>query len=617
MRTDDFSHCPPRGRCEALVLSPRSAPRARRGERPGRAFRIDDGSRRLRMTMFDSADDARAYAGRIDGAQVWAADPRGYANGTYTGGPADLVAIERFSPTRSERERGIEPPPVRRPPGVAERPARKARAADRRSADDRPGPLEASALFFGETRYRSPFSWLAFTRRWTRMVGRMARMRGFRGHRVYGAAPFTLGTIAFFGDDDAMLAMARGAEHRELMTWLTGSSRWATAGFIRIYRPEPRDDDALAVREVRSRTDLRAFIRQPLRSAERDRAVPLLRPTIRAWAAGKSPHPEPVTLLVVRDASGRAVGRATAHTDRRLDAKLGIEGRALLFGAADLGADEETGRRVLASLVDDLDRRARALGATELIGPVSLLPNQAGGVITSGFDERGFLDSAWNPAWVPRVYEEAGFRRWNESDTWIVDVPGNGDPAPPTPDELRAAGVVIEHATRRDMPRLVPQLREVLNAAFAALPYYTEIEPDEMAAATDGLAWLLDERLLLAARDEEGDMVAFALVVPDIAEHVQRTGGRMDPVSLLRLLAARRRIRDAVLIIQGTRPDRQGRGILTLLSRELQHQLRAGGYRTLRVTYVGRDNPASARQFSRYGGRPLHGYAFCRRPIDG
>ncbi len=68
-------------------------------------------------------------------------------------------------------------------------------------------------------------------------------------------------------------------------------------------------------------------------------------------------------------------------------------------------------------------------------------------------------------------------------------------------------------------------------------------------------------------------------------------------------------------MIQGTRPDRQGRGLLRLLSDQLQANLAAGGYRRLRSTVVGRDNPGSARQFARYGGRPLHGATYYRRPI--
>ncbi|HYQ73890.1 hypothetical protein [Cellulomonas sp.] len=360
----------------------------------------------------------------------------------------------------------------------------------------------------------------------------------------------------------------------------------------------------MRVDTVTTRRDLAAFLRLPLDLHPRDLAVPLQAPTIRSWWRGTSPHPGPVELLLARDDAGRVVGRTTAHRDDRFDAKLGT--RALLFGATEFAGAEAAGA-LFAAL------EARATGERELIGPVSLLPNQTGGVVTSGWAERGFVDSPWNPADVPGTYEAAGFRRWHEADTWVVDV---RPVAAPGPAEWAAAGVRPERGSRRAMGRLVPELLDLLNASFAQLPYYTPITPAEMRAATDGLAWLLDERLLLLARDDDGAAVAFVLAVPDITRFLQATGGRLGPVEQLRLLATRGRYReDAVLVIQGTRPDRQGRGILTLLSRELHAGLSAGGYRRLRMTSVGRDNPASARQSERFGGRPLHGLTFYRRPV--
>ena len=53
----------------------------------------------------------------------------------------------------------------------------------------------------------------------------------------------------------------------------------------------------------------------------------------------------------------------------------------------------------LTEFVDDESRRAPLPSrgarprAEPLFGPVRLLPNQSGGVITSGFEERGFIDS--------------------------------------------------------------------------------------------------------------------------------------------------------------------------------------------------------------------------------
>jgi hypothetical protein len=154
----------------------------------------------------------------------------------------------------------------------------------------------------------------------------------------------------------------------------------------------------------------------------------------------------------------------------------------------------------------------------------------------------------------------------------------------------------------------------MLNASFAQLDYYTEISADQLAEQTDGLAYLLDEGLLLWL-EKAGRPVAFIVAMPDISEFLMRAGGRLGPVRQLHLLLTRRRYRrDAVLVVKGTVPAEQGNGYLTLLSRELHRNLRAGGYRTLRSTFVERDNHASAAQYRRMGGRPLHGYTFYETP---
>jgi hypothetical protein len=358
---------------------------------------------------------------------------------------------------------------------------------------------------------------------------------------------------------------------------------------------------ALRVEPVASRADLRAFVDLPLRLHPRGSYVPLPAATIAA-------HARTAELLLVRDGAA-VVGRTSVHRDAAFDAKVGPR---QLFGHTEFADDDA----VFAALVDAVAARA---GGRPLFGPVALLPNQTGGVITSGFAERGFVDSAWNPPHYPAAYERHGFTRRFEADTWIVDVPG----APPdggfAVDDARMAaeGLVVRHGSRRHLRRQLPILREMLNASFAQLPYYTDISAEQLAAQTDGLAFLLDERLLLWL-EKAGRPVAFVVAVPDVSEFLMAVGGRLGTVNQLRLLATRRRYRrDAVLVIKGTVPDEQGRGHLTLLSRELHRGLRAGGYRHLRSTFVERDNPASAASYRRAGGRPLHGHTFYERSAPG
>jgi hypothetical protein len=351
------------------------------------------------------------------------------------------------------------------------------------------------------------------------------------------------------------------------------------------------------VAPVTSTADLRAFRELPLRLHPRDRYVPLPSSVIDA-------HARTAELLLVRDASGAVVGRTSVHRDAGFDAKIGPH---QLFGHTEFVDDEA----VFAALVDAVAARA---GGLPLFGPVALLPNETGGVITSGFAERGFVDSAWNPAYYPLLYERHGFARRFEGDTWIVDVDGSDAGFGFDDERIAAEQLVVRHGSWRGFAAQLPILREMLNESFAQLGYYTPISAEKLTEQTDGLAFLLDERLLLWL-EKAGRPVAFVVVVPDVSEFLMKTGGRLGIVNQLRLLATRRRYRrDAVLVIKGTVPDEQGHGYLTLLSRELHRGLRDGGYRSLRSTFVERDNPASAAQYRRAGGRPLHGHTFYERP---
>ncbi|WP_345132995.1 hypothetical protein [Dactylosporangium darangshiense] len=356
----------------------------------------------------------------------------------------------------------------------------------------------------------------------------------------------------------------------------------------------------LDVARVTDRAGLRAFLDLPLRLHPADRFVPLDDAVVTRWWRG------PVQLYVVRDATGAVVGRTCLHTDAKFDAKLGRRNR--LFGLTEF-VDDDAVAAALFGLMDEHGRNADAL-----FGPVALLPNQTGGVITSGFGERGFVDSAWNPEYYPAAYERHGFTRRFEADTWLCDLRGpESEPFSFDDTRIAAEGLAVRYGSRRRFAEQLPILREMLNASFAQLGYYTEISAEELAAQTDGLAYLLDEKLLLWL-EKEGRPVAFIVTVPDVSEFLMRVRGRLGLLNQLRLLATRGRYRrEAVLIIKGTVPGEQGKGYLSLLSRELYRNLRAGGYQALRSTYVERDNQGSQAQYRRMNGRPLHGYTFYER----
>ena len=250
MRTRDFSLAPVQARAEALVVLERAgtgpgwARRTRSAARAAEGYRWSTAVRaagvRGRIVCFATATDAASFAATADvqheRCRTFLAEPDGYSNGVWRAEGDVMAHIERFSALTSETHHD------RTPPLVAPAPPRRGarRGAEASGPAGSRTPAQAGAMFLGATRYRGPHSWVVLSREWYPMIAAMRRMRGYVWHRVYWEPPFTLGTLAFFADRDALLLFARLPAHRRLMEWITRGRRHGTGGYIRIHVvPDP------------------------------------------------------------------------------------------------------------------------------------------------------------------------------------------------------------------------------------------------------------------------------------------------------------------------------------------------------------------------------------------
>ncbi|WP_293850443.1 hypothetical protein [uncultured Brevibacterium sp.] len=379
----------------------------------------------------------------------------------------------------------------------------------------------------------------------------------------------------------------------------------------------------ITVEQVETRAQLREFCAVPawMTPAEVASRVPLLRSDMVAWHRGKSWFPSPVTLLLARDTHGTVVGRCTMHAHPDMDAKLGSP--TLLFGALEFAH-----RDAFEALMATVDEHAARTGKTHIMGPVSLLPNETGGVVVAGHEHPGFFDSAWNSPLVSHAFETSGFTPFSGGRTWEVDlgnVPAKRATAP-APQEFAEVGVELLTPGRLGVRKVLNRVLPTLNEAFDPLPYYTPISTEQFASQTSGLDLLMDPGLIVAAQEvgakESTPVAGFILTVPDPVEHLRATNGALSPTFAARLLRQRllpqrqtTSAKDAVLIIQGSRPSVQGRGVVSLLARQLLSALIQKNYRRLRITFIGEDNPGSEAIPRKAGGHPLHDIRFFLRKV--
>ena len=346
--------------------------------------------------------------------------------------------------------------------------------------------------------------------------------------------------------------------------------------------------------------------------------IPPVRQHIFRLFLNKTPYQKSdieVKFFIVEDERRNVVARTTLHRSRKFDARLSK--KIQLFGFTEFVDDFKT----FQFLFSELKKLSARNDCAELLGPANLLPNQFGGVVTGGFENRGFVDNIYNHPYYPKFYTDFGLQKTFTSQTFIcrnlTDPQLDPDRLFPFDQEkIRRENLQIHCGERTRFQReQLPVLSSMLNESFHRLKYYTPISREELLYQTDGLQFIMENRLFVYLTKNDKP-VGFILCIPDLSEFVHSINGNLTAFNLLKLLLARSHDKkEAILIIKGVVPEETGKGYMNLLSRELLKNLRALGYHTLRTTWVELDNKASSAHFMKMNGEVLHDIAFYRMAL--
>jgi GNAT superfamily N-acetyltransferase len=307
-------------------------------------------------------------------------------------------------------------------------------------------------------------------------------------------------------------------------------------------------------------------------------------------------------LVLVAD--GRDAGRVAAI--RNLRAEDFRKDRTGYFGWFECPRDPAAARLLL----DAVRERLRARGCDRLVGPVSYSTNDTCGLLVEGFDGPPALMMPWNPPWYEGLLLGAGLGPAEDLLAWTVD----------TADVLAdgRADRVLERARARHgwtlrtlrMDRFdaeIDLVRGIYNRAWEANWGFVPMSEEEFAFAAGDLRRIVDPDLILIA-EKEGEVVAFALALPDYNQVLRRLGGSLLPFGWAKALWYARRIDRVRVVALGVLPDCRHQGIEAALYREIIRTVARKGIRGGECSWTLRRNLAIHRLMETLGSRPYRTY---------
>ena len=321
---------------------------------------------------------------------------------------------------------------------------------------------------------------------------------------------------------------------------------------------------SLEVKPVRSRADLRRFVRLPWRIYRiGDPWIPpLLIERRRYLDRSRNPwfeHGEAEYFLAWRD--GAPVGRISVQVDHNFNDFH--SSRWGWFGFYESVDDPAVASALLAAAEGWLRER----GCDRMVGPASLTMNDEAGILVEGYDLPPIIQAPWHHPYYRRLLEGAGLEKAMDLLMWEQYLADN-NPLPilfELHEKLGPEhGVTIRNMRRRDLSAEARRFVEVYNAAWSENWAFVPITERELVHAVEEAKPILDEDWLFVA-EKDGEAVAAALTFPDFNQVLARLDGRLLPFGWLRALRARRRIDRVRVGFLGVKPEYQHTGVAAAL----------------------------------------------------
>lgn len=225
---------------------------------------------------------------------------------------------------------------------------------------------------------------------------------------------------------------------------------------------------------------------------------------------------------------------------------------------------------------------ASSRGLEAVVGPKGLGPLDGYGMLVEGFEHRQMMTMMnYNLDYYPQMLEKIGFTK--EVDFVSCYIETASFQLPERVHRIAARSMersnlrVVEFKNKKEMLTWAPRIGKAYNNTFVNNWEYYPLTQREVDFVVNNVLTIAIPKLIKIIAHED-EAVGFLFGFPDVSAALQRSGGRLVPFGLIRILLELRRTEWIALNGAGILPEYQGRGGNALLYSEMEKTVRTGGF---------------------------------------
>ena len=279
---------------------------------------------------------------------------------------------------------------------------------------------------------------------------------------------------------------------------------------------------------------------------------------------------EHVYFLAYKD--GAVVGRISGILQRAANEKWGQ--KRVRFTRFDSLNDPEIAK----ALFDKLEEWARERGMEEVVGPLGFSDMEREGLLIEGFDELATFEEQYNYDYYQQLIEDLGYEKevdWLESKI---------SPSEVYDEKMhRMSAKLIERyklhqnkatSVKEFLDKYADTFFDMVDASYDKIYGSVPFTENMKKMMIDTFKMIVKLKYVGIFFDENETPVAFGLCFPSIAMAVQKSGGKLTPACLVRLLRAINHPKVLDLALIGVNPEWNNKGVGILVAAGLDDLLR-------------------------------------------
>ncbi len=338
----------------------------------------------------------------------------------------------------------------------------------------------------------------------------------------------------------------------------------------------------VTIKEVVTKRDLKRFVDFPNRLY---RDVPAFVPPLRSddlsdWDRKKNPafeYCDAKCWLALRD--GEVVGRIGAILSRKANEKWNTS--RMRFTQVDFIDDPEVSKALFATV----EECARTCGCAQVQGPLGFSDMDREGMLVEGFDRRNMFITYYNHPYYNDHLTRLGYEKDVDWIEYRITVPE--EDSPQIEKIRRVAKYVTRHGqyrvatvkSRKDYGPYIEKVFRLVNEAYAHLYGTVDLSDAQIKRYADKFIPMISPDYVCFVEDAAGELVAFGISAPSLADAFKRSRGRLFPTGWIGVLKSLKKNDSADLFLIAVRPDLQGKGINAVILSHIYDNYRKNGIR--------------------------------------